>query len=1011
VAAVQPAAEERRVVTVVFCDLVGSTALSGQLDPEVLRAVTLRYFELMRASLQAHGGTVEKFIGDAVMAVFGMPQMHEDDARRALAATLEMTAALADFNVELAAHLGIRLEIRIGVNTGEVIAAADRSAGQALVSGEAVNVAARLEQHAEAGQILLGPDTESATAPAVVVREVGPLMLKGKAEPVTAYQLVALLTDDPELLRRFDLPFVGRVVELAELDLMLERCRDQHRCHLVNIFGEAGIGKTRLVRNWQQSLPASVRRGSGRCRPYGDAGTLTALAEAVNQLLAEAPDGAVADDALELLRCGLLKDGTPNPSVSETVAALAAIVTELGRGGAVVLALDDCQWASQVLLDVLDELAEYLDSEPTLLVCVARPELLDSRPDWGRGRLNAHSMMLAGLSADESALLAAELIEVSGHDSAFCGQVIERAEGNPLYLEQLCASVAEAAGRGAGPQPLSPTVHALLAVRIDALPGSERQLLDLAAVIGREFDADGLQAFGEPIGSDCPSGLRALTRRRLIEPVRGRTGPPRYRFCSGLIQEVTYQAMAKRRRSEQHQRYAEHLRPAAHSTDVAGVAELAWHLEQAYRYQAELGLLDPRIGQLRVDAATQLGIAGSAALAHADLCWAADLFGRALELLRPAEPAWAPLAQQSGEVLLALGNRQAGLGLLSQALRVAGESGDAVTVAHARLQLATYDPAAGQGTAADAARAVLPVFQQAADQLGLARASIRIGQELQFHGRHGEAEPLLLQAADRAAGIAAEPELAMALGAVGISLWQGPTPAEQAILSCRKLLAEHGVNRAAVRVTLNCPLAVLYALRGDFAEAQGCLQLAAALARTLGYAEAEVFMPLFTATVASLAGRRDEAESLLRGAMQACERLGMVSLDAAVSRDLARALLERGAWQEADSVADRPGAADPLPPAEAADQLGVQARIEALRGNADLAGELAARAVAEAASTDSPISHGVAALDQASVLAAVGQRPGGCAAAQAAARWFGQKGHLTGVRTATRLAATLDGAG
>ena len=218
-------AEERRLVTVVFCDLVGSTALSGHLDPEVLRSVTLRYFDLMRASLQAHGGTVEKFIGDAVMAVFGVPQLHEDDARRALAATVDMTAALAQYNLELQVNLGVQLGVRIGVNTGEVIAATDPSADQALVSGEVVNVAARLEQNAAIGQILMGAATVQAAGRAAVVRAIGPLQLKGKGQPVPAYQLLELLADDPEVLRRFDVSFIGRDLELAELDLMLDRTR------------------------------------------------------------------------------------------------------------------------------------------------------------------------------------------------------------------------------------------------------------------------------------------------------------------------------------------------------------------------------------------------------------------------------------------------------------------------------------------------------------------------------------------------------------------------------------------------------------------------------------------------------------------------------------------------------------------------------------------------------------------------------------------------------------------
>ncbi|HEV2888226.1 MAG TPA: adenylate/guanylate cyclase domain-containing protein [Jatrophihabitans sp.] len=1010
-AASVPPAEERRLVTVVFCDLVGSTVLAGHLDPEVLRSVTLRYFDLMRDSVQAHGGTVEKFIGDAVMAVFGIPQLHEDDARRALAAALDMTGALAKYNLELQISLGIELNVRIGVNTGEVIAATDPSANQALVSGDVVNVAARLEQNAEAGQILIGAATVEAAGRAAVTRAIPPLRVKGKDQPVPAFQLLELLADDPEVLRRFDVPFVGRDFELAELDLMLERTQRLRRCHLVNVYGDAGIGKTRLVRTWQTSLNRQVARlGTGRCRPYGDAGTLTALAEATDRLLADTRTATMSVDALDLLRAGLLKDGTPSPSLPETVAALSTVVTALAQEQAVVLVLDDCQWASKVLLDLLDELAEYLDREPVLLVCLARPELVESRPSWGSGRLNVNSMVLQGLSVEESALLAADLVEVSAHAGGSFDQVLERAEGNPLHLEQLFTSLSDVTGTGTGPLP--PTVFALLASRIDSLDPAERLLLDLAAIMGREFSTAGLASFAGELDS---GSLRGLTRRRLIEPVRNHGGAPsQYRFSSGLIQEVAYKGMAKRVRAERHQRFAEFLRSSQGNPpaqlSVADAAESAGHLERAYQYRAELSLLDGDAEQLRVVAAAQLGAAGVAALGRADLCWAEDLLTRAVALLGPDEHAWAPLAQRLAEVLLALGRRDDGLRMLTDALQAAAGAGDGITVAHARLQLAVHDPAAGYGTAADAARTGLPIFEQADDPLGLARAGVRIAQELQFHGRHGEADAVLVHAVDQAVRADAEPERALALGALGISLWRGPIPADEAIQRCQRLLAEHGPHRSMVQVTLNCPLAVLLALQGRIEEAEQCLQLAGPLACSLGYAEADVFMPLFTATVAALAGHADRAEQLLRAALQASNQLGRSGLDAAASRDLARILLDRGLWDEAHQLTDGLAPADQgdptqhLAPSEAADQFGIRSRIEALRGNTRLAAVLAEQAGVEAGRTDSPISRGVAALDSARVLALLGDSAAARDAALAARRWFEQKRHLVGVGQATELA-------
>ena len=1006
-AAVVPAVEERRVVTVVFCDLVGSTALSGVLDSEVLREVTLRYFDLMQARIEAHGGTVEKFIGDAVMAVFGVPVMHEDDARRALAATLDMTASLAEFNVDLAATLGIRLDVRIGVNTGEVIATTDASARQALVSGEVVNVAARLEQNAGAGEVLLGELTLRAVGAAAVVAPAGPLTLKGKAEPVLGYRLLDLLPDDPEVVRRFDVPFVGREHESAELDLIRDRVHRQRACHLVTLYGEAGIGKTRLLRTWQQGLdPAAELLGTGRCRPYGEAGTLLPLADAVEQLLdtARVHGLHLPEEAMAVLRRGLLKDGAPNPSVAETVSATATLLAELSQDAVVVLSIDDCHWAPPVLLDVLDELAEYVDREAVLLICAARPDLLDVRPGWGSGRLNASSMVLQGLSESESMLLAAELVEFSAHDAGTSERIVERSEGNPLHLEQLFASLTDEGTQG----PLPPTVFALLAARIDALGPAERLVLDLAAIIGSEFDGEALQLLvdGEP-AENCGPTLRELTRRRLIEPVRkpiGARAGHAYRFSNGLIQEVAYKGMAKRIRSQRHERFAGCLDAVG-----ASVAEVAGHYERAYRYRAELGSTEADTETLRIRAAEGLGRAGASAQGRADLHWAADLLGRAVELTHRDEPGWPRVAQRLAEVSLVVGRRPEGLELLYDVLVAATKAGDAATAAHARLQIATHSPSSPFGTAAEASRAAVEVFRRTEDHLGLARAGIRIAQDLQFQGRHGEAEELLLRAVEQARLADAEPERAMALGAVGVSLWLGPTEASAAIDRCRQLLGEHGADRTAVRATVNCPLAVLLALRDRHDEAAECLAIAAPLARSLGYAESEVFLPLFGATVAAHGLRFDRAEDLLQSSLRACVRLGATGMQASVSRDLARLLLRRGEWREADRLTAAGGTdAAAMAPSEAADQLGVRARIAALAGDAALAAKLAERAGAEADRTDSPISHAVADADAAHVLFAAGRIADAEAAAHSAEAWFGRKGHLVGVRQARELQRQFD---
>ncbi|MEV7721408.1 adenylate/guanylate cyclase domain-containing protein, partial [Streptomyces sp. NPDC088184] len=656
--------DERKLVTAVFCDLVGSTALSGALDPETLRTVTLRYFAVMSERIEAHGGTPEKFIGDAVMAVFGVPVMREDDARRALAAALGMREALAELNTDLEATLGIRLDIRIGVNTGLVVASSDASTRQALISGETVNVAARLEQNAAAGEILIGPQTLEAAGPTVVVREKGPLRLKGKTDSVHAYRLIALGADDPELLRRFDVPFIGRTAERAALDEALARTARGAGPGLVRLVGDAGIGKTRLAREWLTGLggPGRPVTGTGRCRSYGDHGTLAPLADAVREVLgspvaqealdgASGRSGASVADARALLRGGLLHDGTPNAPFEDMCAALITVLSRTAERRPVLLVLDDWHWAEPLLVRAVHRLAGPLGRAGGLIVCPGRPDGPPAAAD--PAACPARLLPLTGLPPDEAALLARELTRpgtgassgnaspdttvtptapdahdrdpdayahgLNAHDrdpdvyardlNAHDRDLYVRAEGNPLYLEQLLVPTGPApeGARNLPGSALPPTLQALLGARIGALERAERTTLDLAAVVGRDFTAPELvrltraaretegavrNAPAAPTDVSAPEddrGLvaRALARlrgRRLVESAPGgEPGAGRHRFSSGLVQEVAYASLSKRAKAERHT-WASELP----SVTAAGEAAVGGHLERAYRYRTEL---------------------------------------------------------------------------------------------------------------------------------------------------------------------------------------------------------------------------------------------------------------------------------------------------------------------------------------------------------------------------------------------------------------------------------------
>ncbi|MFD8481809.1 adenylate/guanylate cyclase domain-containing protein [Kitasatospora sp. NPDC059673] len=968
-----PATAGRKIVTVLFCDLVGSTALSGSLDPEALRGVTLRYFDAMRGAIEEHGGTVEKFIGDAVMAVFGVPSVREDDARRALAAALGMLAALRALNEELHAGLGLRLTVRIGVNTGRVVTGSDASVRQALVSGEVVNVAARLEQNAGPGEVLIGPDTLRAAGAGVRAVEVGPLRLKGKAQEVTAHRLLGLHSGPPA--GRADLPFVGREAELAVLDAEFGRAARQCSARLLVLGGEPGQGKTRLLRHWLELPGRGGRFGAGRCRPPGEQAGLQPLADAVTALLAKAPDRP-ALPGLEVLAQGLLADGTPTPSPEDTCAALVEVLGALAGAAPLVLVIDDAHWAAALLLDLLDRVVAALADAPVLVVVLGRPELLEAGP------AGPHRVLpLGALSDREARRLAGAL------GGAAPAHLLERAGGNPLHLEQLLAAPAGAGGDGV---PL--TLQTLIGARLDALDPAERRAVDLACVLGREFAADELAAL-DTAGPDLSAALRRLGRLRLVV-----ADGASFRFASGVVQEVAYECLSKQGRAERHERAA-----ALRSVRAGGPAAVGGHLERAHRYRAELGLHGERTDALRRSAAASLAEAGARAAARTDPGWAVELLTRATALLHPGEDGRLPAARRLGEALLALGRIEPGRALLAE---VGAGAADPVEAAHARLSLA----AVGQQQApAPVARETLPLFERAGDQLGQARACLRLAQQEQTDGRHAAAVRLLARALRHAGRSDGEQERASALGAIGVSLWRGPVPVAAAVGRCRELLAVQGRGRRAVRVTLNCPLAVLLALGDDQDGAAACLAEAGQHAERLGYAEAAAFLPLFGATVAALGGRSREALELLAAAAGAARELGGGALLSGALLDTARLRLDLGERPAAAAALaaleeERARTGGRLSFATLVERDGLRARLAAADGERVAALRLARGAVAEAGRTDSPILQGLAAADLARTAALLGLEQERRSAATAAGGRFAAKGHGPGARLAETLA-------
>jgi class 3 adenylate cyclase len=478
----------RKTVTVLFSDLVDSTPLGEKLDPESLRRVLARWHESMRTALERHGGTVEKFVGDAVMAVFGLPVAHEDDARRAVRAAGDMRVALAALNAELKRDHGVEIESRTGVSTGEVVA----GAGETLVTGDAVNVAARLEQRAQRGEILLGDATLRLVREVALVEPVEELALKGKTQPVSAWRLLSVLPDIPGFARPLATPFIGREQELAALEAAFERTAAERCCELVTVLGEPGIGKSRLLREFAAAAGGRARVLVGRCLPYGEGITYWPLVDIIREVAGGEPRAVVSallanDENAELvaeLVAATVGASEGTGSTDEIHWAVRKLLEALARERELVVVLEDLHWAEATFLDVLEYVAGSSARGPILLVASSRPELLETRPSWATAGLTSELVSLEPLDEPEIETMIDRLAEAHELPVAVRARIIAVAEGNPLFIEQLLAMWAEAEGHELA---IPPTIQAVLAARIDRLEAGERAVIERASVEGRSF--------------------------------------------------------------------------------------------------------------------------------------------------------------------------------------------------------------------------------------------------------------------------------------------------------------------------------------------------------------------------------------------------------------------------------------------------------------------------------------------------------------------------------------------
>ena len=607
---------ERKLATVLFVDLVGSSSLVAASDPEVVRRRVNRYFEHVSRCIEALGGTVEKFAGDAVMAAFGVPIAHETDAERALRAALQILSTVEELG----------LQVRIGVEAGEVVV---EDAESTFATGDAVNIAARLQQHAPEGGVLIGQGVLRLAGPSVEAEEFAALDVRGRETPLRSWRLIAVRGWSGRPLATA--PLVGRAAELELLENTYARTVRDRRAHLVTVFGEPGIGKSRLVHEFVEGIErATILRG--RCLPFGEGVTYWALAEMVKQSAGISDDDPVAEAFDKLRACceseaiadllasasGLLGASEREQSREELGWAARAWAEQLADVQPLVLVFEDIHWAEEPLLDVVEQLAQSLRDVPLLLVCLARAELLETRPAWGGGSLRAAAIELAPLTVDESLELAAALTRDGELPPARRALVLEKAEGNPLFLEETIRMLAE----DGGDEDIPDSIHALIAARIDRLPADEKRLLQHASVVGRVF-------WPGALGVGVDELLDALVAREFVTREERSTisGEQAFRFKHVLIRDVAYSALSKSERADLHARFAGWLEER---TGDELLEIRAYHLDQAVCLHTDLDGSAP--DELRVDAAAALEGAGRRALHREAFQTARKQLLRAVEL-------------------------------------------------------------------------------------------------------------------------------------------------------------------------------------------------------------------------------------------------------------------------------------------------------------------------------------------------------------------------------------------
>jgi class 3 adenylate cyclase/tetratricopeptide (TPR) repeat protein len=883
---------ERKLATVLFADLVGSTELVSAQDPEVTRRRVTAWFDAVAGCIETHGGTVEKFAGDAVMAAFGIPQAHEDDAERAVRAALGI--------IERAKDAGV--EARIGIEAGEVVVDETDST---FATGEAVNVAARLQQAAAPGQILIGESAHRLTDGRVKTEQVGPLELRGFRRPIGAYSALAALDGQPQRAP-ISAPFVGREAELDLLENTLSRTVRDKRPHVFTIYGEPGVGKSRLLREFVAGVEG-VTILSGRALPYGEGVTYWPLAEMIKSAAGITDDDPMETAREKLVECcgdeaiaellglasGVMDAVEGERGQPEIAWAAREFVDELADVQPLILVFEDIHWAEEPLLELIDHLAQWVRERPLLIVCLARPELLDVRPSWGGGRIRSTAIELEPLARDESEELAAALLAQHDIPDRVTAHLLEKTEGNPLFVEETVRMLIE---EGAADR-IPDTLQALIGARIDRLPAGEKILLQRGSVMGRTFFAGALDHLSAEYDADELEDmlddllLRDLITRQERSTISGETA---YRFKHVLIREVAYGGLSKSSRAEYHTRFAEWLREKA---DKELLEIRAYHLDQACTLYAELDGRPPE--ELAKTAAKALQAAGKRALARESNQSARKLLLRSVELDPTLERRYlaARAASQLGELPVVRDEMT-----VVAAEAAAAGARDLQTRALTALAEATASLDGELTRATELADEALAVVEPD-DHEGRFIALDRRARVARWQGRLSEAEEFGQQALEeaRAAG-RKDQEAKAALQLAGIHIGRMEEDKAEPLIDRALELAEHSGSIVA-RASAASQKGALLRVQGNSEAAAGWYTKALELYREAASVSEIAWTSRQLGVLAWESGENDKAEKLLRESIRLLAPMRERGTLCESQRYLAQLLLEQGRVDEAEKFA------------------------------------------------------------------------------------------------------------